>query len=230
MLDSSEQIDELAKALVKAQGEFESVDKTADNPFFKSTYAPLPAVVKAATPILAKHGLAVIQTLGYVLDEDTLTTRLIHESGQWVEDMMRLHLTKKDSQGLGSATTYARRYSYMAILGLVADEDDDGNKASPRATTNKPTTTKRAAPKQAAAPKSEGAFRKLFAMNDRNGNKVVPTDPTARHAWATGILGKSVESFSDLEPEDIVLLEKAAKEQAIHSTPAYSSDDPERPF
>jgi len=87
---------------------------------------------------LAKHGLAVTQGISFqqgfsdnanVL-HDTLTTTLIHKSGQWIESEMQLHLPKQDPQGQGSAVTYARRYAYMAILGLVADDDDDGNSAS----------------------------------------------------------------------------------------------------
>lgn len=122
----SEQINELAAALVAAQGEFEAVSKTSDNPFFKSKYADLPSVVKAASPILKEHGLAVTQMLG----ADCLTTLLVHESGQFIGDEAIMHLPKTDPQGVGSATTYYRRYGYMAILGLVADVDDDGNAAS----------------------------------------------------------------------------------------------------
>ena len=120
----------IATALVAAQGEFEAVAKDASNPFFSSHYASLPAVVKAATPILQKNGLAVSQLIGFDGLEDTLKTILIHESGECIETTARLHLVKNDPQGHGSAITYMRRYAYMAILGLVADEDDDGNAAS----------------------------------------------------------------------------------------------------
>jgi hypothetical protein len=87
--------------------------------------------------VLSKHGLAVSQFIevgsaddGSVFD--ALRTYLIHESGQFITHVMRLHLPKSDPQGQGSAVTYARRYSYMAVLGLVSDVDDDGNAASPR--------------------------------------------------------------------------------------------------
>lgn len=239
MTETSEQIDLLAQALVAAQGEFESVAKTATNPFFKSKYADLPAVVSAAAPILKSHGLAITQLLGFIpeVNVDTLTTRLIHESGQWIESTMRLYLTKSDAQGQGSATTYARRYSYMAILGLVADEDDDGNKASGQ--TPEPKTTKRESPVKpvptAAFPPSEAAMgkpnlRKLFAINGRDGNKVVPADDAARHAWAKAILGRDVTSFTELTAEDVAALESAAKDQAKQAPTTYGDDDNERPF
>lgn len=125
---------QLAAALVKFQAEIGAVAKTSANPFFKSKYAALPDVVQHAQPVLAKFGLAVSQTVGFWATDtgviDTLTTTLVHESGETVRDTMRLHLVKDDPQAQGSAITYARRYAYMSILGLVADEDDDGNAAS----------------------------------------------------------------------------------------------------
>jgi len=138
MTNTNPDISELAKALVAAQAEFSAVPKGSNNPFFKSKYAALPDVVASASPVLAKHGLAVTQgiTCAIVHDTnasrlvDTLTTTLLHTSGQYLQSEMVLHLPKSDPQGQGSAVTYARRYSYMAILGLVADDDDDGNAAS----------------------------------------------------------------------------------------------------
>ena len=127
----SPEINELATALVAAQAEFSAVPKVSVNPFFKSKYAALPDVVQSASPVLAKHGLAVSQFITH--DEsggDALLTYLIHKSGQFMAYSMKLHLVKDDPQAQGSAVTYARRYSYMSALGLVADEDDDGNSAS----------------------------------------------------------------------------------------------------
>jgi hypothetical protein len=122
----SESIELLAKALVKAQSEFSAVPKGSNNPFFKSKYAALPEVVSHTTPILSANGLAISQHIG----ADELITYLLHESGQYIAHAMTLHLPKQDPQGQGSAVTYARRYAYMSALGLVADEDDDGNRAS----------------------------------------------------------------------------------------------------
>ena len=130
-MTTSLEINELAAALSKAQGKFTAVAKSSDNPFFKSKYAALPDVVQAAAPILSEQGLALTQWIGHnEAGQDILTTYLLHSTGQYLCDVMVLRLTKQDAQGLGSAVTYARRYSYMAVLGLVADEDDDGNAAS----------------------------------------------------------------------------------------------------
>lgn len=127
----SETIELLAAALVKAQGEFPTVTKDSENPFFKSKYADLATVTKAAQPVLTKNGLAVTQFVSHDGNGGSLLkTYLLHESGQYICDEMPLLMPKGTPQDQGSAITYAKRYSYMAVLGLVADEDDDGNKAS----------------------------------------------------------------------------------------------------
>ena len=126
----SEALDALSVALSEAQGEFEAVSKTAANPFFKSRYAALPDVVKAATPILAKHGLAVWQAGDTDETGEVLWTVVLHKSGQYLGSAARLLPVKGDPQAQGSAITYQRRYQYMSALGLVADDDDDGNAAS----------------------------------------------------------------------------------------------------
>ena len=58
-----------------------------------------------------------------------LTTRLVHESGEWIEETMSIPMIKQDPQAFGSALTYARRYGLSSITGLYAD-DDDGYAAS----------------------------------------------------------------------------------------------------
>ncbi len=123
-------IQELAKALNAFQAELVSVGKTADNPFFKSKYAELGAIMKEAQPVLTKHGLAVMQLPDNIDGKPALTTIVMHTSGQSQRATVPLILAKDDPQGLGSAITYERRYSYAAALQIVIDEDDDGNRAS----------------------------------------------------------------------------------------------------
>jgi hypothetical protein len=151
----SETLAALAAALSAAQAEFEAVSKDSTNPFFKSKYADLPSVVAAASPILATHGLAVSQLPGHDEGGDTLTTMLLHSSGEFLSGTMRLRPVKSDPQAQGAAMTYGRRYSYMAILGLVADDDDDGTAASaPRSEKPAAKTSKPAASKTPAEPKA----------------------------------------------------------------------------
>lgn len=138
------QIDELAKALASAQAELKPATKSQTNKHFGSKYADLADVVKDSAPVLAKYGLSVVQapeTEYGVGDEkfDVLTTTVYHSSGQHFSFSTPLYMAKRDAQGHGSAITYARRYAYGAALGIVTDEDDDGNAASaPQPTKSRP--------------------------------------------------------------------------------------------
>ena len=117
-------------ALVKAQAEMPTANKDGNNPHFKSKYATLQSVVETCKPVLKKHGLAITQTFEPSCDGISIITTLVHESGQYISGSLFLRPTKNDPQGYGSAITYGRRYAWAAILGMVADEDDDGNEAS----------------------------------------------------------------------------------------------------
>lgn len=131
MCRKSESITELAKALVKFNGEIGRIEKDSANPHFKNKYASLDNIIDEIRPILTKHGLAIIQMPGGDGDMFSMTTMLVHESGEWMEsDPIKMRPVKNDPQGIGSCTTYARRYSLAAFLSLNTGEDDDGNAAS----------------------------------------------------------------------------------------------------
>ena len=128
---TSDSISEIAKALNGFQAEIENPPKTADNPFFKSKYTPLADLIKHCRPTLAKHGLSVFQSASGDGEKVSITTLLMHTSGEWIESCP-LYLTpqKKDPQGMGGAITYGCRYSYSAALCVASEDDDDGNHAS----------------------------------------------------------------------------------------------------
>jgi hypothetical protein len=129
-MNKSDSIANLAKALSIVQGALKPASKDASNPFFKSKYADLNSVWDACRDLLAANGLAVTQ-LNQITDLGVIVeTVLMHESGEWISGEMLLPLSKNDPQGVGSATTYGRRYGLAAIIGIVSDEDDDGNHAS----------------------------------------------------------------------------------------------------
>jgi len=125
-------IGELAAALAAAQGEMVGAEKGRENPFFKSRYATLADVWGACRAPLAKHGLAVIQLVQKVEAGLVLETILAHKSGQQVVSVYPIQPVKNDPQGIGSAITYARRYSLSAMVGVAPEDDDDGNAASGR--------------------------------------------------------------------------------------------------
>lgn len=129
-MKKSDSIKELAAALAMAQASMGFAKKDAANPYFKSKYADLAAVVEAIKKPLTEHGLSYSQ--GTDIDEHggvIVETMLMHKSGEWIEGRLRMIPVKADPQGIGSCITYARRYGLQAIVGVPAD-DDDGNAAS----------------------------------------------------------------------------------------------------
>ena len=153
-MNTSEQINELATALAKAQGEITGALKDSANPFFKCKYADLASCWDACRAALSANGLSVVQTTArgepvtiqwettdqtsgevsqFKVDtvELVVETTLLHASGQWIRSALPLIPRDASPQGMGSALTYGRRYGLTAMIG-VAQVDDDANAASGR--------------------------------------------------------------------------------------------------
>ena len=128
-------IGKLTEALSKFQGSLKQpkLNKsvkvaTKDGRSYTFQYADLASCITAAAPELQKNGLAVIQTI----QGQVLVTTLAHSSGEYITSQLPLHqgtLFSNAFQQIGSMITYLKRYAYCAILGIVADEDDDANAA-----------------------------------------------------------------------------------------------------
>ena len=129
----SEQINELAAALAKAQGQIEGAKKSSSNPFFKSKYADLAECWNTCREALTANEISVIQMPEEINENGRLniTTMLAHSSGQYISSTLTMTVTKLDPQAIGSAITYGRRYALAAMVGL-AQADDDGEKAMAR--------------------------------------------------------------------------------------------------
>ena len=123
-------MNELAKALVKAQAAMSHAAKDSKNPHFKSAYSSLASVIDAVRPALSANGLAFVQMLHTADGGVAVETVLIHESGEQLScGTLFIPASKQDAQGYGSAISYAKRYSLQSALG-IASEDDDGNAAT----------------------------------------------------------------------------------------------------
>lgn len=130
-MKTSDSIKQIAEALVSAQKEIKFAVKDSTNPHFKSKYANINSVIDAVKAPLNNNNIAILQSLSPSDDGKLhLTTRLIHSSGEWIEDTAVCPLQKQDAQGLGSAVSYIRRYSLSAFLSLYSDTDDDGQSAA----------------------------------------------------------------------------------------------------
>ena len=126
-MNISEGRSDLFAAISGAQAEFSTVVKNATNPHFKSKFAPLDTIIEMIRPILPKHGLAVMQFTDIAEAGIVVETVITHSSGQYISGALAMPVVKQDPQGYGSALTYGRRYALAAALGIVSDEDVDGN-------------------------------------------------------------------------------------------------------
>ena len=126
-IEMSETISELAKALCKFQKEVTNPKKTKTNPWYKKKYADLADIWEAIKTPLHNNGLSITQIPN---NSNSVTSILLHESGEYIKGTLTLEPTKTDPQGMGSAITYARRYMMSGMLGIVSDDDDDANTAS----------------------------------------------------------------------------------------------------
>lgn len=130
---TSDETNKIYPAFIKAQKEMGKLAKDSENPYFKSKYASLEAVLDVVKPIFLANDIAICQGSGTNgANGNTginVITRLIHDSGQWIETDCPIPLSKQDAQAAGSASSYGRRYSLKGLASL-AEEDDDGSGAS----------------------------------------------------------------------------------------------------
>lgn len=186
-MKTSENINELAVALNKAQSDFMVAKKDAKNPFFKSKYATLNSVYEAVAPALLSNGFTIIQP---IVDNNVETT-LVHASGQFITSSCPIVCAKQnDPQAMGSAITYARRYSLASLLGVMTDEDDDGEKAMGRQT------------KQASAPEKKEPQKPVPAPTEK------PKEQSLKERFENCVKFLSAQEDKSMNLED-------AKTQAI---------------
>lgn len=144
-MQKSDSIKELAAALAKAQGELKAAQMNTTNKFLGNKYADLGEVIKTAAPVLSKYSLSVSQPVEDNGERVSVTTLLMHSSGEWMEATISMPVGeekgKSRAQVIGSIITYLRRYGYASMVGVYADEDNDGNEKQ--------------TPKSAAQPKQE---------------------------------------------------------------------------
>jgi hypothetical protein len=139
---TSESVKSIAPAFLKAQEQMGAAKKGESNPFFKSKYADLSAVLEASKQALNENGISILQPHVTVFNPVTgeevhfVETKLIHESGEFYSSRTKIVVAKdKDPQALGSAISYARRYGLQSLISLPA-EDDDAENAMNRSTTS----------------------------------------------------------------------------------------------
>lgn len=128
---ASESVTKITTAMVEVEKEIKGMTTDAKNPFFKSNYITLDGILEFVRPILAKNNIWLLQNSSGDMEGVSVTTRLIHASGEFIEtDVLKMKPVKQDPQAMGSCITYAKRYQLASLLGISSEVDDDGNKAT----------------------------------------------------------------------------------------------------
>lgn len=142
MLEKSDNILNLAIALAQAQKEMGAALKDSENPYFKSNYADMKAIIDAVKEPLNNNGITFLQAVEGGHEHPTVETVLLHESGQYICIKTPIYCLKpNDPQAFGSGITYSKRYAIQALLGLPTKDDDAesavgrGKKAKDKPTT-----------------------------------------------------------------------------------------------
>jgi hypothetical protein len=192
-MNKSDSIKALSAALAKAQASLKNAKNSADNPFYKSKYAPLGDVLDLIRPALASNGLAIVQ---YPSSEDgkaiSIHTMITHESGEYIDfDPLTLTAEKITPQGAGAAITYGRRYSVSGIFNIASEDDDDGNSLeSNKATKNSLNTN---TPKPATKPSKQATAKSsdTISIDQAKGLQTM-----CREKW--GVEGMAEQNFEML--------------------------------
>lgn len=230
-MKNSPDMNHLAAALAAAQAEFPVIPKERSAEIemrnggtYSYLYADMGDIIDALRPHLAANGLSVVQGVGTKGPDNVVTTRLLHSSGQWVEDTMRLPgLRDATPQSFGSAITYAKRYAYGALLNVVIDDGDDDGALAELAWGDTGRATRRRAPASSTpAKKAGGATKKaasrarppgpaMMASTDRN--KVT----RALAAMEPKIVGDAVAAYvgQKLERDGPVQMATLSEEEGI---------------
>lgn len=160
---------QLFVAYAKAQAEMGEVYKRVNNTFFNSQYADLSAVLDAVRPAFSSNGLAIIQSPSFDGEVVSVETIITHIGGGWLRSVLSMKPMKADPQGIGSATTYAKRYAILSLAGVAPEgEDDDGNAAS--ANGSKPEPGKRFTKELERPEEGQPVARKSSAQAKKDGD------------------------------------------------------------
>lgn len=205
-MEHSPTIVELSKALCKAQSQMEAVKKTTENPFFKSKYADLAAVLDAVREPLANNGLSIIQAPEIVDGKVAVTTMLAHESGEWIK--ASLHITPKDlsnPQTYGSIITYFRRYAVQGFVGMASEDDDgeEGRKASEK--TEEKKEEKRTETKGGPATKGQKDY--METLFKKSGYKT----ESDKAAYWKSVTGKDITAAEQLSSNEAHMVIESLK-------------------
>jgi hypothetical protein len=224
-MKSSEKLDLVFASFAAAQAQMPNIIKSADvkvqtrtGGSYSFKYVPLDEAIETVKGIYADHDLAVSQMVGSDIGEDFtartyIFTIVLHKSGQWFGDKVYIddHLYKVDkvngkvpvsAQEAGSAITYFKRYAYVSINGLSADEDDDGNAASGNKMER---NTKGSAPKPQAKPTPKPQTKKEVDTPKAKEEPPFDPDDAGDASQSTNTGSDEIDFWAYETPKDVIM-------------------------
>lgn len=238
----------LVAALAAAQAAFPPIAKTktaqvrSEKGSYSYAYADLADVLAVVRPVLALHGLAVIQRTQYLANGALmLYTELRHVAGGAVASEVLLDAKPSSPQAFGGALTYLRRYELVTLLGIQADEDADAhNVAAPDDRRDAPTTPAPPPPPPWAEPAGRATVNALGAELERlvgeeaagtlvNGIRRYADDNVPRVATRAllGLLTRLEDAgIVEAPPEATAAAQDAAADRPDQPAPEPGADPP----
>ena len=217
-MDRSEQIDQLATALSKFQGSLEQPKmnstvkvKTRTGGEYTFKYADLSECKAAAKKPLSENGLAVTQLIE---DDFSLLTMLVHSSGQWISSRVKMPIMEQGAQAVGSAITYAKRYSFCSILGIVADDDEDGNLSQGNSAQKSPYKS----PTKSLARTGKPTFNPTLIDRPDFFDKIYEYEKSAKEKGYPFSLKDFIDSVYQIDAPSFKLLEEKYNEYKINNS------------
>lgn len=207
---------ELFAAMAEAQGEIENAAKNSSNPHYKSKYADLAEIINTIRPVYAKHGLSATQAPHFDGTVCSVSTLVAHKSGGFIVSTAACIPAKFDAQGIGSATTYLRRYSLAAMAG-IAQEDDDGN-AAMHDRRPEPVRQQAQPPKPVLDTNNPNVVKlKELRSEIVNGASLSGKDVGDTTKWANGLISAAAKSLElSLKPGDLEKIAEGAMEILVN--------------
>lgn len=235
-MKTSEQINEIASAMAKAQETLKPAHKDSLNPHYQSRYADLASIWEAWQQAGPANGLAVWQDVTTDEHGVAVVTRIIHASGQWYEcGPLTIPVSRQDAHGVGSATTYAKRYGLSAAVGLVADDDDDGaaavaaGRAEPQVQPDGATKIKTVAHKTGVSKKTNKPWQR-WTVEFEDGREASTFQQSmaglAQRIHAAGVVVTPVIESPDGRHQNLIGLETDGEVPAGDGEPQFEYEGP----
>lgn len=187
-MKQSENCKTLFAAVLKAQGDFETLPKDKQGYGYK--YTDLDTVISYLRPILKSNGIGFMQTLTTIEGKSGLTTRLFNAEGEWIEDTTFLPEVQlkgtNPAQNMGAAITYMKRYALCAILGISSDEDTDAvveNKPAPKPQQKPQDALKFKLKGGEDTPEEHEKIKALLDTKDKDGKLIFEKEQTEIIRW-----------------------------------------------